>query len=296
MKSKGSSDGVGDDSGLDDDAMDDCSKTSESSAGVTASSTCTVPMPTNNNLVDPIGAQAPLQLNVPVTAQLNVPVVAQLNLPVATAAPVGRSATATIPCHTQQYEHEHNAHTAVVVAAALAPTSISKPPRPLQYGHAAHQVATGASKSMKNIKFADVLVQLAQGGQFRISALLARASIPSKTFQEQHFVMSCLELADFVGRMNGKVRDDIALLQQAKRDAGKVVLDNIAHSIVTACQSQLILMVPPNTKRKLEPSIAGMGKRVKDYKRHISATNKSKSNPSNVKIISLEDLEALEKA
>jgi hypothetical protein len=40
MKSKGSSDGVGvgDDSGLDDDAMDDRSETSEPSAGVTASS------------------------------------------------------------------------------------------------------------------------------------------------------------------------------------------------------------------------------------------------------------------
>lgn len=203
-----------------------------------------------------------------------------------------RSATATVPCHTQQYKHD--AHTAAVVAAALAPTSISKP-LPLIYGHATHQVATGASKSMKNIKFPDVLVQLAQRGQFRISPLLAHASLPSKMFQEQHFVMSCLELADFVGHTNEKIRDDIALLRQAKRDTDKVGLDNIAHSIVTACQSQLTLMVPPNTKRKLEPTISGMGKRVKDYKRRISAANKSKSNPSNVKIISLKDLETLEK-
>jgi hypothetical protein len=67
---------------------------------VTASSTCTVPVPTNN-LVDPIGAQAPVQLNVPLAAQLN--------LPVAAAALVGRNATATFPFR-QQYEH--NSHTA----------------------------------------------------------------------------------------------------------------------------------------------------------------------------------------
>ena len=238
-----------DDSGLDDDAMDDRSETSEPSAGVTASSNCSVPVLTNN-LVDPIGAQAPLHLNVPVAAQLF--------LPVATAALVGRSATAT--------------HTAAAVAAALAPTSISKPPRTLKYGYAADQVATGASQSMKNIKFADVLVQLAQRGQFRMSASLARAS--TKTYPEQHFVVSCLELADFEGLTNEKVRNDIALLRQAKRDTDKVELDNIAHCIVTACQLQLILMVSKNTTRKLEPTITGMGKRVKDYKKRIRAATR----------------------
>ena len=239
--------------------MDDRSETSEPSAGVTSSSTRSVPVPTNS--VDPIGAQAPLHLNVPVAAQL-------------------RSATAT--------------HTAAAVAAALAPTSISKPPRPLKYGYAADQVATGASQSMKNIKFADVLVQLAQRGQFRISALLARVS--TKTYPEQHFVVSCLELADFEGIENEKVRNDIALLRQAKRDTDKVELDNIAHSIVTACQLQLILMVPKNTTRKLEPTITGMGKRVKDYKKRIRAAQKSKLKLSEIKIISLEKLERLEKA
>ena len=79
--------------------MLDYSETSESSAGVTASSTCTVPVPTNN-LVDPIGAQAPVQLNVPLAAQLN--------LPVAAVALVGRNASATFPFR-QQYDH--NSHT-----------------------------------------------------------------------------------------------------------------------------------------------------------------------------------------
>jgi hypothetical protein len=52
-------------------------------------------------------------------------------------------------------------------------------------------------------------------------------------------------------------------------------------------------MVPPNTKRKLESTIAGMGKRVKDYKKRIIAA-KLKSNPADVTIISLEVLETLE--
>lgn len=80
IKSKSSSYGVGDDSGLDDDAMDDCSETSEPS-------------------VVPIGALAPFQLNLPVTAQLDVPAVAaQLNLPVTTVASVGRSAICYCYC------------------------------------------------------------------------------------------------------------------------------------------------------------------------------------------------------
>jgi hypothetical protein len=121
---------------------------------------------------------------------------------------------------------------------------------------------------MKNIKFADVLVQLAQRGQFRISASLARASTKTKTYPEQHFVVSCLELVDFEGLTNEKVRNDIALLRQAKRDTDKVELDNIAYSIVTACQLQLILMVPKNMTRKLEPTI------MKDYKKRIRAAKK----------------------
>ena len=75
------------------------------------------------------------------------------------------------------------------------------------------------------------------------------------------------------------------------------MLDSIADRIVSSCHSQLILMVPPNTKRKLESTIAGMGKRVKDYKKRIIAA-KLKSNPADnpadVTIISLEVLETLE--
>ncbi len=109
-------------------------------------------------------------------------------------------------------------------------------------------------------------------------------------------VLTSVTLADFEGLTNEKVRNDIALLRQAKRDTDKVELDNIAHSIVTACQLQLILMVPKNTTRKLEPTITGMGKRVKDYKKRIRAAKKSKSKLSEIKIISLENLERLEKA
>jgi hypothetical protein len=55
-------------------------------------------------------------------------------------------------------------------------------------------------------------------------------------------------------------------------------------------------MVPKNTTRKLEPTITGMGKRVKDYKKRIRAAKKSKLKLSEIKIISLENLERLEKA
>jgi len=57
-------------------------------------------------------------------------------------------------------------------------------------------------------------------------------------------------------------------------------------------------MVPKNTTRKLEPTITGMGKRVRDYKKRIRAAKnqRSKSKLSEIKIISLENLEKLEKA
>ena len=103
-----------------------------------------------------------------------------------------------------------------------------------------------------------------------------------------------MELADFVGREQVTVKDDIALLRQATRCTDKVMLDSIADRIVSSCHSQLILMVPPKTKRKLESTIAGMGKRVKDYKKRIIAAKQLKSNPADVTIISLEVLETLE--
>ena len=66
-----------------------------------------------------------------------------------------------------------------------------------------------------------------------------------------------------------------------------------ADRIVSSCHSQLILMVPPNTNRKLESTIANMGKGVKDYKKSIIAARQTESNPADATIISLEVLEAL---
>ena len=44
----------------------------------------------------------------------------------------------------------------------------------------------------------------------------------------------------------------------------------------------------------LTPTIAGMGARIKSYKKRIKAAKKSKEKPNKIRLISLEDLKRLE--
>jgi len=144
--------------------------------------------------------------------------------------------------------------TSTAAPAAAAATAAPAPPpaparsRTIQYGHTAHQNATGANLSMKNIGLCSVLVDLAKAGAFRVHSEFAKAAIPSKTFGEvSHVKYNFLELVDFVARQDNSLRTDIDLLRQAPREPnpeeGKA-LDDSGGRIEMACRQMLNTLVP----------------------------------------------------
>ena len=169
------------------------------------------------------------------------------------------------------------------------------PRRSLQL-RACNQVTTGAGESMKKRKFSDTLVFLAQRGLFRLPKKLHHVSLPAKVFSEQHFVVNCLELADYVAEQDPDVKASIQLLKATTVATNKMQLDDAANTIVTACDNQLNEFVPPKTNRKLEQTIAGMGSRIKTYKLRILLAKKViNGQPSQAVLISLEQLKILER-
>ena len=169
-------------------------------------------------------------------------------------------------------------------------------PRRLVQLRACNQVTTGAGDSMKKRKFSDALVFLAQRGLLRLPKKLQQVCLPAKVFSEQHFVINCLELADYVAEQDPDVKASIQLLKATTVATNKMQLDDAANTIVTACDNQLNEFVPPKTNRKLEQTIAGMGSRIKSYKQRIlSAKKDANSQPSKVGLISLEQLKILER-
>ena len=108
--------------------------------------------------------------------------------------------------------------------------------------------------------------------------------------------MNCLELADYVAEQDPDVKAGIKVLRHANHTTDKIRLDNAANTIVTACDKQLNIFVPPKTNRKLEQTIAGMGSRIKTYKlRILSAKKVINGQPSQAVLISLEQLKILER-
>ena len=110
---------------------------------------------------------------------------------------------------------------------------------------------------------------------FAISVVKGRCT---QQYKEKHFV-TCLELADFVGS-DANVKADIEILRKAHSHTDKRTLDDSANRIQAACMKELSVMVPPMTKRAC----------IKKYKQLLRIQKKS---ISDIKIISLEELECI---
>ena len=88
----------------------------------------------------------------------------------------------------------------------------------------------------------------------------------------------------------------IKVLRHTNHTTDKIRLDNAANTIVTACDKQLNIFVPPKTNCKLKQTIAGMGSHIKTYKlRILSAKKVINGQPSQAVLISLEQLKILER-
>ena len=166
--------------------------------------------------------------------------------------------------------------------------------RTLRFGHDGAQVASGASDSMKRKMFADALIFLGQNGSLRMHSKLELASIPTTLVSEQSLLVNCLQLADYVGMDNEQIRNNIQILRSATRASDNIEIHDAANILVHACEDKLNEFVPPAGKRRPEPTIAGMGARIKSYKKRIKAAKKSKEKPNKIRLISLEDLKRLE--
>jgi len=142
--------------------------------------------------------------------------------------------------------------TSTAAPAAAATAAPAPPPAParshtIQYGHTAHQNATGANLSMKDLTLCTALVHLATAGAFRLHSELAKAAIPRNTFSEVSHVKYNLELVDFVARQDDRLRTDIDLLRQAPRDPNpeeETALDDAGGRIEMACRQMLNTLVP----------------------------------------------------
>jgi len=179
----------------------------------------------------------------------------------------------------------------VTTAAAPQP---ARPQLSLRHGHVAEQLSK--KKSMKNNDLRDHLADLAQTGAFRQQSKLAKGSIPVR-YGERSLVVFCLELVDYVAERNEDVQGDVDIVRSARtvmNDDEKLALKDAADRIVTECHRQLNEFMPSN--RKTGTTIAGMGKRIGDYKVRIkSAKNLPASyDKGKMQLIPVTDLEQLE--
>ncbi len=129
-----------------------------------------------------------------------------------------------------------------------------------------------------------------------ICAKLEDASIPNNVVAEPSLLVNCLQLADYVGMNDDGIKHSIGILRNATRASDFIEIHDAANAIVKACEDELNVFVPPARKRRPEPTIAGMGGRIKNYKKRIKAAKKSKEKPRNIRLMSLEDLKQLERA
>mmetsp|Transcript_21134 Transcript_21134/g.42354 ORF Transcript_21134/g.42354 Transcript_21134/m.42354 type:complete len:352 (-) Transcript_21134:34-1089(-) len=182
-------------------------------------------------------------------------------------------------------------------AAAAATAAPAPPPAParshtIQYGHTAHQNATGANLSMKNIGLCSVLVDLAKAGAFRVHSEFAKAAIPSKTFGEvSHVKYNFLELVDFVARQDNSLRTDIDLLRQAPREPnpeeGKA-LDDSGGRIEMACRQMLNTLVPSNVAAK--STFSAFSRRIGMYKQELKEAKIYSGRWGDMRLITREEL------
>ena len=81
------------------------------------------------------------------------------------------------------------------------------------------------------------------------------------------------------------IKNNIEILWNATRSSDNEIND-AANAIVKVCGDELSVLVPPAGKRRPEPTIAGMGGRIKNYKKRIKAAKKSKEKPRNIRLMS----------
>ena len=174
-------------------------------------------------------------------------------------------------------------------------TRTTQPCRTLRFGHDGAQVASGASDSMRRKMLSEALIFLGQNGALRMRSKLESASIPSNVVSEQSLLVNCLQLADYVGMQDDVVTSNIQILRNATRSSDAIEINDAANSIVKACEDKLNEFMPPAGKRRPEPTIAGMGARIRSYKNRIKAAKQSKEKAQKIRLISVEDLKRLER-
>ena len=91
------------------------------------------------------------------------------------------------------------------------------------------------------------------------------------------------------------IKNNIEILRNATRSSDNIEINDAANAIVKACEDELNVIVPPAGKRRPEPTIAGMGARIRTYKKRIKAAKKSRERPNKIRLISLEALERLKR-
>jgi hypothetical protein len=178
--------------------------------------------------------------------------------------------------------------------AANIATRTTQPCRTLRFGHGAAQVASGAADSMKRKMFSDALVALAQHGALRTHSKLESATIPNNLVSEQSLLVNCLQLADYVGMNDERIKNNIQILRNATRSTDYIEIFDAANIIVKACEDKVNEFVPPAGKRQPEPTIAGMGSRIRSYKNRIKAAKQSLEKTHKIRLISVEELKRLE--
>jgi hypothetical protein len=94
---------------------------------------------------------------------------------------------------------------------------------------------------------------------------------------------------------NDRIKNSILILRNATRSSDTIVINDAANTIVKACEDKLNEFVPPAGKRQPEPTIAGMGARIRQYKKCIKEAKKSSEQPQKIRLISVEDLRRLER-
>mmetsp|Transcript_4315 Transcript_4315/g.7412 ORF Transcript_4315/g.7412 Transcript_4315/m.7412 type:complete len:419 (-) Transcript_4315:30-1286(-) len=182
---------------------------------------------------------------------------------------------------------------AAAATAAPAPPPAPARSRTIQYGHTAHQNATGANLSMKDLTLCTALVHLATAGAFRLHSELAKAAIPRNTFSEVSHVKYNLELVGFVARQDDRLRTDIDLLRQAPRDPNseeEIALDDAGGRIEMACRQMLSTLVPPKSNVAAKSTVSAFSRRIGNYKEELKEAKNYSGKWSDMRLITREEL------
>jgi hypothetical protein len=90
-------------------------------------------------------------------------------------------------------------------------------------------VASGTSDSMKRKIFVDALIFLGQNGALRMHSKLESATIPNTLVSGQSLLVNCLQLANYVGEDDERIKNNIQILRNATRSSDNIEIHDAAN-------------------------------------------------------------------